>query len=501
MKNVLSLSPKEAREFFLDQQSYCNFDIPEYFKFQDLLNDLSLKLGSKKISEFCGSKKPSDFDDVNYRLASNKDGKYAWRPLQLIHPLLYVNLVHLITETSNWKIIVARLNELRRTGGKIKCESLPVIDRRYKRNKAGQISHWIEHVEKQSIQYAIEYDYLLKTDITDCYGAIYTHSIAWALHGKDVAKAGKGKATLLGDIIDKELRSMSYGQTNGIPQGSDLMDFIAELVLCYADSLIFERIKKLQYTRSDYKIIRYRDDYRIFTQNSQTADQILKVITDVLYGLGMKINSSKTRGSDNIVHASIKEDKLSWIAYGINQNDPIKELISVSIFAEKFPNSGQLTKMLRDYIDRIDNLRKADFKNNPMIAISVVVDIAFKNPRIYPLAAAIISKFIDFLPQYEKLPLLHKILDKFEKLPNAGIMQIWLQRIKIKIDSASATEDGLCQKVVDKNTKIWNSDWLKQSIKNQIDICDLVDNEVLNKMGAVISKNEVELFRLTEHSF
>ena len=36
---------------------------------------------------------------------------------------------------------------------------------------------------------------------------------------------------------------MQNSQTNGIPQGSILMDFISEMILSYADKLLDERIK------------------------------------------------------------------------------------------------------------------------------------------------------------------------------------------------------------------------------------------------------------------
>ena len=75
----------------------------------------------------------------------------------------------------------------------------------------------------------------LVTDITDCYGSIYTHSIPWALHTKEKAKKEKATKKLIGNIIDFLLQKMSYDQTNGIPQGSVLMDFIGEIVLGYAD--------------------------------------------------------------------------------------------------------------------------------------------------------------------------------------------------------------------------------------------------------------------------
>lgn len=58
---------------------------------------------------------------------------------------------------------------------------------------------------------------------------------------------------------------MSFGQTNGIPQGSNLMDFIAELVLGYSDLQLSKKL--IMTTISNYKILRYRDDYRIFTNS------------------------------------------------------------------------------------------------------------------------------------------------------------------------------------------------------------------------------------------
>lgn len=59
---------------------------------------------------------------------------------------------------------------------------------------------------------------------------------------------------------------MSNGQTNGIPQGSVLMDFIAEILLKYSDELISYEIQKNTKLKEKFKILRYRDDYRIFVK-------------------------------------------------------------------------------------------------------------------------------------------------------------------------------------------------------------------------------------------
>lgn len=499
MRNVLALSAKDAKKFFLKEESYFNFDLPPYFKFDGLLDSIAKQINNKKLSDFYNtSSKPYDFEDVNYTLITNKDGRYAWRPLQLIHPALYVYLVNEITEQNNWDYITKRLNSLIKKSSGIKCESWPVISNYYKKDKAEQIAHWSEEVERKSIIYSLEYDYLFHTDITDCYGSIYTHSIPWALHDKAVAKKERDNKKLIGNIIDCQLQAMSNGQTNGISQGSVLMDFIAEIVLCYVDSLLAEKIKKLK--KTNYKIIRYRDDYRIFSNNPQMAEQIIKELTDILNDFGMKINSSKTKGINNVVHSSIKPDKLSWMVDEKKYDDLQSELYAISLFAQNFPNSGTVVKLLKEYYDKIAGLSKKDIKNNIKVLISIATDIAYKNPRTYPIVSAILSKLIDFISKTEKDQVIRRILNKFKKLPNTGIMQLWLQRITIKTDGSFDYSEKLCKKVVDKSVFVWNSDWLNANLKNVINWYNLVDKKVLEGLGAVISNEEVSLFDKQEHS-
>jgi hypothetical protein len=43
------------------------------------------------------------------------------------------------------------------------------------------------------------------------------------------AKRNRSDKKSIGNIIDTAMQGMNYGQTNGIPQGSVLMDFIAEM--------------------------------------------------------------------------------------------------------------------------------------------------------------------------------------------------------------------------------------------------------------------------------
>jgi hypothetical protein len=76
MRNILELSGIEAREFLLKEESYLSLDLPSYFSFQQVIDKLNEQLNGKKLSDFITSK-PREFDDVNYQLLTNKDGKYA----------------------------------------------------------------------------------------------------------------------------------------------------------------------------------------------------------------------------------------------------------------------------------------------------------------------------------------------------------------------------------------------------------------------------------------
>ena len=89
------------------------------------------------------------------------------------------------------------------------------------------------------------------------------------------------------------------------------MDFIAELVLGYADLKLGKRLKQEEI--KNYKILRYRDDYRIFSNSPIVNDCIVKCLTEIMIELGLKLNADKTNASANVIKGSIKSDKLYWL--------------------------------------------------------------------------------------------------------------------------------------------------------------------------------------------
>lgn len=228
-KNVLELSNVEAKEFFLREESYFTFDLPKYFSFNKLLEKVDKKILWKNLDTFFLMKdNPNNYEDVNYTIFHNKNWKYSRRCLELINPAIYVSLVHTITEEKNRKTIIKAFKSFKKWWA-INCLSIPLITNKWTKNKQMQANQWWEHVEQKSISLSLEYNYLFETDIVDCYGSIYTHSIVRALHTKKTGKDQRKNDTLIWNIIDKHIQYMSNWQTNWIPQWSILMDFIAEM--------------------------------------------------------------------------------------------------------------------------------------------------------------------------------------------------------------------------------------------------------------------------------
>ena len=497
MKIILELTNIEARHFLLKPESYANFDLPSYFDFGPVLSGLSATIGNHRLSDIAEPDpsrnnrpmRPSDFDDVNYTLLNNKDGKYAWRPFELIHPALYVLLVNEITEPAAWAEIQARFAQFQ-ADDKIVCLSMPVVSETEQSDKAEQVSAWWQQVEQGSIELALEFDYVAHTDISDCYGSVYTHSIPWALHDKANAKANRS-STLLGNRVDGLVQGMSNGQTNGIPQGSTIMDFVAEIVLGYADLLLSQKLAELGI--DNYKILRYRDDYRIFVNSPQDAEKILKALTEILIDLGLRLNAQKTLISDNVVRDSVKPEKLYWMVNGKTSRNLREHLQILHEFAEKFPNNGTLKKLLTEYQDRIKNLRGTP--ENLFVMSGIIADIAIKNPASFSICSAILSKFISLMANdADKNRVVQSIQRKFEQIPNTGLLQLWLQRITAKAHLDTTFTEPLCQKLDNVAVTIWNSQWLQQAYRNIVDSAQIFDQTKFDDLDTVISADEVALF-------
>jgi RNA-directed DNA polymerase len=485
---VLEMTWEEARAFFLKPESYCSIELPAYFNFGKVLSSVAKVLKKKPLDD-TELRNARDHKGVNYSLLSNKDGRHAWRPFQLIHPALYVYLVNRITEPNNWKFICERFKKFQEIGNS-NCISIPLESKSKRKDKAAQILRWWQEIEQKAIELALEYEYVFHADITDCYGSIYTHSLAWALHGKDVAKSKRRDKTLIGNIIDSCIQNMRHGQTNGISQGSVLMDFIAEMVLGFADLELNEKLEQSGIT--DYRILRYRDDYRVFVNNPQIGEAILKALTEVLIGLGLKLNTSKTTGAQSVINSSLKPDKLAWLRARPWDKDIEKHLLLIHAHGLDHPNAGSLLQPLQDYVTRLSRVKHIQ---NPLALLSIAVDITYHSPRTFPVVAAIVSRLLQFLKSdEERAEVIKKVHTKLSRFPNTGLMEVWLQRIGHFYVTANY-EEKLCRIVTDKGTVLWNNNWItSKELKGAINPADIIDKSKFEGMMPIVPRSEIDLF-------
>ena len=155
--------------------------------------------------------------------------------------------------------------------------------------RAGRmIYEWIEMAEKDLVLDSTLYQFIGKTDIANFYSSIYTHSIGWAFHGREVAFKDD-KNELLGNKIDRLTQYSNDARTNGISIGSALSDLIAEIILTSIDVKISKQLKDI-----DFIAARFKDDYRILCSSEDDAKIVLKAISNELSEYNLRLNENKT---------------------------------------------------------------------------------------------------------------------------------------------------------------------------------------------------------------
>lgn len=126
--------------------------------------------------------------------------------------------------------------------------------------------------------------YVLITDVSRFYPSLYTHSIPWALEGKQKAKSNIGNTD--SDRLDKALRDTSDGQTMGVPIGPDTSFLAAEIVLSAVDKSLSSKIEMRGH--------RYIDDYELAFPTRSQAEEALAMLEESLSEYELTINFDKT---------------------------------------------------------------------------------------------------------------------------------------------------------------------------------------------------------------
>lgn len=530
-KNVLSLDSKDAMDFFLKSEQYHDFELPEYFVFDELLQNVKRIVEDTPYEECLQNGiSPENLSNVNLDILLNKDGHYAVRPIVLANPFLYYFLVREICNESSW-ILIKKLFEKFQVPHITSC-AMPVIPKGTEPfHKSTTIINWWNSMEQRSIELSLEFRYMFVTDITNCYGSVNPQAFDWAFSLKDT-RFENGNKNSISKNIQKYLRAFQQGRNIGIPQGSAIFDFIGEIILGYSDLLLHEAIHKAGIT-NPYEIIRYRDDYRIFCNDKDVLEKISYILQHVLESLNFRMNSKKTKISESIVTDSIKADKLAYIyntpifnKKGVDFDSFEKHLLYILMFARQYPDSGSIKTMLSDIDKRIEDWLKPQTREVETINLemlnntiekktetyqrklvggsvramsAVCVQIALENVGCCHYALRVLSRMVDSLKdEHEKWDIIDKVYAKLCNQPNSDYNQLWLQNITYQNDKKKGTSPyniRLCQLVANKNIEpLWNNQWLEQSLHSSLPYDSIVNREILKKITSVITFREIRAY-------
>lgn len=525
-------------DFFLKSEQYHGFELPEYFVFDDLLQNVKNAVGKTPYEECLQEgMSPELLSDVNLDILLNKDGRYAVRPIILANPFLYYFLVREICNEQSWTVIKLLFEKF--NVPHITSCALPVIPKEKEPfHKSTTILNWWSTMEQRSIELSLEYRYMFVTDITNCYGLVNPQAFDWAFSFKDTEYEQKAKNPIAKNI-QKFLRAFQQGRNIGIPQGSAIFDFIGEIILGYSDLLLHEAIRKEGITTS-YEKIRYRDDYRIFCNDKDVLEKISYILQHILESLNFRMNSKKTKISESIVTDSIKADKLAYIyntpifnKKGVDFDSFEKHLLYILMFARQYPDSGSIKTMLSDIDKRIEEWLKPQTREVSTINLedtnnaiekrletyqrkliggsvramsAVCVQIALENVGCSHYALRVLSRMVDSLEEeQEKRDIIDKVYTKLCNQPNSDYNQLWLQNITYQNDKKKGVSPyniRLCKVVMGENVELWNNSWLKKDLTKNYKQTSVVCNEVLKKVTLIITFRETRAYlETTEDSF
>lgn len=142
---------------------------------------------------------------------------------------------------------------------------------------------WVREELEQD--YYLGCAYIVKTDISNCFPSMYTHSIPWAVRGISHAKDNKSSGDWP-NSLDKAVRNCKDQETNGLLIGPHTSNIIGEIILTKIDCHLQDKGFK--------KVIRHIDDYRYFAKDEDDAKSFIKCLELELKRYELLLNQKKT---------------------------------------------------------------------------------------------------------------------------------------------------------------------------------------------------------------
>lgn len=413
-------------------------------------------------------------------------GKLSRRFLQIPNPKHFSILSEkIVSRWSNYEAVF-NLSEY--------SYSYPIFETATDKRSVSTFSKSVAEFRNSLLKTSIDKLIQVKVDISKFYPTIYTHSIAWALLGKDKAKyyfnekdnldtliaSGDEDAELYkyAESVDMAIRAGQERQSIGIPIGPDTSLIIAEVVACRIDNILKTRLGSI-----GLKACRYYDDYYLYVSTKDEADKVLKGLQLILTEFQLEINEAKVEIRE---FPFAFEDEFTMTLHSFdfkktNQINSIKHYFSmIWAFAERNPqNMDWIFKYaLRIFEFSTIVIQKSSWK----VFEDLLIKTALVEPAILDIFTRIFITYISYIDADSK--------EKLKRFVNVSIKEhccvkhnfemawaLWIAKtFEIEIEEQSAND------IID----------TRDSVSNLI-LLDLINNSTLVKGSLRVADIEAEL--------
>lgn len=248
----------------------------------------------------------------------------APRYFSIPHPLKHWELCYAMKE--HWKKIQEVFNKF----DKYDNTSLITVRSENKGKRLVSLDSYGKNRDESTIivRNEVGKKYFVEVDISNFFPSIYTHSIAWAVAGRETAKNNRNAKTEWYNILDEKVRNCQSGETHGIPIGPDTSNIIGEIILSKVDNELY---------KNGFSYVRYIDDYKCYCVSKEEIEQFLSILAKELEKYRLKINTKKT-----LIQETPKLFTDEWVSQLRNYYFGSKEI--------RISNDTSLKRVL-DYID------------------------------------------------------------------------------------------------------------------------------------------------------
>ncbi len=287
------------------------------------------------------------------------------RLMSIPHPLPYIQLANCIAV--NWDNLkftaenkASRIKPKKHSDGR-----LIIMD----------YESTIEHARRTS-KISFGKRFTVRTDISNCFPSVYSHSIPWAIVGMNDAKINKD-GSLWYNKLDYHQRMLQRNETVGLPIGPATSNVIIESILAKVDKKLVD--EGFIFSR-DGEFSRYIDDYTAFCTSHTEAKKFITLLSDQLEQYKLMLNIKKTEILEQ--PTPLSPDWISELSTRIsgtqtfNQIDAIRYLDFALSLLSTNPDGSVLKYVAKSLISKVAIGRTF---------LSYLLNLSFYYPILLPL--------------------------------------------------------------------------------------------------------------------